>query len=173
MGKVFPVLVVALLLLPGAGRAHMSDACFAHVSQMEEKLRDFAKANSEISQLARTYEGESEEALRSGSLDGVMTGFSRLIFIQLPTLIDKLHHRQKLSMRLIEIAVAAIGCAVREKKPPTIIAPIDIEWLDEVMSGLEEQDPPSVDLGVDCSEPFDVSLPDDVLTECESNPKGR
>ncbi len=54
-----------------------------------------------------------------------------------------------------------------EKKPPTIASPIDLDWLDEVISGLDEPPPERVELGVDCTEPFTVSLPDDVLTECE------
>ena len=55
-----------------------------------------------------------------------------------------------------------------EKKPPTTAAPVDLEWLDDVMSGLDERTPESVELGVDCTEPFAVGLPDDVLTECET-----
>ena len=38
----------------------------------------------------------------------------------------------------------------------------------------EAQDLPTrIFLGVDCTEPFAVSLPDDVLTECEGELMGR
>ena len=38
----------------------------------------------------------------------------------------------------------------------------------------EAQDLPTrIFLGVDCAEPFTVSLPDDVLTECEDELMGR
>ena len=38
----------------------------------------------------------------------------------------------------------------------------------------EAQDhPTTIFLGVDCTEPFTVSLPDDVLTECEGELMGR
>ena len=171
MGKLCAALAVALLFLPTTGHSHMSDECFAHVSQMQEELREAEKANREISRLSKLYEDESVEALRSGTPDGIAAGFSRLMFIQLPTLIDGLHHSQRLSMDVIESAVAAIGCTVNEPKPVTthaLVAPVDPEWLDEVMSGLNEQDPPPIELGVDCTKPFTVSLPDDVLTECEA-----
>ena len=34
-------------------------------------------------------------------------------------------------------------------------------------SELDERPPERIELGVDCSEPLTVSLPDNVLTECE------
>ena len=55
----------------------------------------------------------------------------------------------------------------------TTTQPIDLDWLDDVMSSLDEPPelpPARVELGVDCTEPFTVSLPDDVLTECETGP---
>ena len=64
-------------------------------------------------------------------------------------------------------AIVAIECAAREEKPPTDHAPVDLDWLDGVLSGLDEQTPEPVELGSDCAEPFAVGLPDDVLTECE------
>ncbi|MDE0201389.1 MAG: hypothetical protein OXK73_03020 [Rhodospirillaceae bacterium] len=48
------------------------------------------------------------------------------------------------------------------------VARADLDRLDRVMSGLDERAPAPVELGVDCAEPFTVSLPDDVLTECEA-----
>ena len=131
----------------------MSDECFAHVLRMQEQLREAEQSNRELSRLSRLYENESVEALRSGSPDGIAAGFSRLMLIQFPTLIDGLHRRQRLSMNVIEAAVAAIGCTVNEPKPVITIDPVR---------------PPPIELGVDCSEPFAVALPDDVLTECET-----
>lgn len=66
----------------------------------------------------------------------------------------------------------------REKaQPPEHRQPVDLDWLDDVMAELDEppeteapppQVPPErIELGVDCSKPLTVSLPDDVLTECE------
>ena len=53
---------------------------------------------------------------------------------------------------LLAAPAAADDRGEREPVAPTTEAP---------------DDPPRVVLGVDCSEPLAVSLPDDVLTECE------
>ena len=124
MGKLCAALVAAFLSLPAAGYAHMSDECFAHVLRMQEQLREAEQSNRELSRLTRLYENESVEALRSGTPDGIASGFSRLMLIQLPTLIDGLHRRQRLSMDVIESAVAAIGCTVNEPKPVIAIDPV-------------------------------------------------
>lgn len=60
-----------------------------------------------------------------------------------------------------------------EKRPAAAVRkPIDQDWLDDVLAGLDEPtEPPTppqrVTLGVDCSKPLTISLPDDVLIECE------
>ena len=68
----------------------------------------------------------------------------------------------------METSEELIECVAGEEKPPADADPADLDWLDDVMSGLDEGAPERVELGVDCSEPFVVGLPDDVLTECET-----
>ena len=137
--------------------------------------------------MLRTYEGESVEALASGDVEKMMGGFSRLMFAQIPALLQRIPDGQKSSSLVIEAAIAAIGCTMNEPKPVTTtaqVAPVDLDWLDGVLADLDEpleseappepdQPPQRVTLGVDCSEPLTVSLPDDVLTECETGPTGR
>ena len=146
-----------LMALPGSGRAHMSDECFVHVVQMQERADDHAEFLGETSRLLRTYEGESVAALASGSLERMMGGFSRFMFSQLPVIFKQFTDAQKSSNRVIESAVAAIGCTVNEPKPVITVAPVapvDLEWLDGVLETLDEQPPAPVELGVDCAEPF-------------------
>ena len=156
-----------LMAVPRPGGAHMSDECFVHVTEARERTEQYMEALGETSHLLRTYETESRETLANVTMDNAMTGFSRFMFVQLPIMLERLTGTQKMSIRIVESALAAINCAVREEKPPTIASPVDLDWLDDVMSELDERPPERVDLGVDCTEPFVVGLPDDVLTECE------
>ena len=157
-----------LMAVPGPGRAHMSDACFAHVLQMFERMTEYEGALGDTSQLLRTYGAESQQALADGTIDSVMSGFSRFMSDQLPSILKRFTDNERMSNRIIDKAITAIDCAVREGKPPANAAPDDLEWLDGVLSGLDERTPEPVELGADCTEPFVVGLPDEVLTECEA-----
>lgn len=179
---VAPGLLAAFFVfsMPESSRAHMSDECFAHVIAMQERVDEHAEFLSETSRMLKTYEGESVEASAAGDLEKMMGGFSRFMFAQLPALLQRIPDGQKSSSRVIEAAIAAIGCTLDEPKPVTTtaqIAPVDLDWFDGVLAELgeppEPEAPPElppqrVTLGVDCSEPLTVSLPDDVLTECET-----
>ena len=157
-----------LMAVPGLGRAHMSDECFVHVVQMEQRMAEYQQALSETKRLTDAYATEGIDAVESGSMERKMLYFVRLVTIQLPETLASINLYTRKSTAVVDRAIAAIECAVREEKPPTDAAPVDLDWLDGVLSGLDEQAPERVELGVDCTEPFTVSLPDGVLTECEA-----
>ena len=164
----------------------MSDECFAHVTAMQERVEEHTEFRNETSRLLNTYKGESVEALASGDMEKMMGGFSRFMFAQLPALLQRIPDGDKSSLRIIESATAAISCTINEPKPITTAAPaatpaapLDQDWLDGVLAELDEapepeappepeQPPQRVILGVDCSKPLTISLPDDVLIECET-----
>ena len=167
-----------LMAVPGLGRAHMSDECFVHVVQMEQRMAEYQEALAETKHLTTAYAEEGIAAVESGDMERKMLYFVRLVTIQLPETFASINrpsinrHTRK-SAGVAESAVAAIECAAREEKTPANAAPVDLDWLDGVLSELDEQAPEPVELGVDCTEPFTVSLPDDVLTECEDELMGR
>ena len=162
-----------LMALPGPGRAHMSDECFVHVVQMEQRMDEYQEALAETKHLTTAYAEEGIAAVESGDMERKMLYFVRLVTIQLPETFASINRHTRKSAGVAESAVAAIECAAREEKTPANAAPVDLDWLDDVMSGLDEQAPERVELGVDCTEPFMVGLPDDVLTECEGEFIGR
>ncbi len=156
-----------LMAVPGPGRAHMSDECFVHVVQMEQHIGEYQQALSETERLTDAYATEGIDAVESGDMERKMLYFVRLVTVQLPETFASISRYTRKSATVTESAVAAIKCAAREEKPPANAAPVDLEWLDGVLGGLDERTPAPVELGVDCTEPFTVGLPDDVLTECE------
>ena len=174
-GTVWMVASLATLLIAASGpsNAHMSDECFAHVTRMEELTEKHMALLDRTSGMLGTYEDESRKVLASQSLGQMAVGFSNFMHKQLPTMVKRFTDLQDSSSRIVEAAVAAIGCTINEPPPVSTVtptAPLDLDWLDEVMAGLDE---PSelqqrVVLGVDCSKPLTISLPDDVLTECET-----
>ena len=151
----------------------MSDECLVHVIQMQERMDEHGKFLRETSRLFKTYEGESVEALASGSLEKMMGGFSRFMFTQLPAISTRFTDGQKSANQVVESAVAAIECTMNEAKPTitaTPVAPVHLDWLDEVMANLDEPPEPTLEraeLSIFCTEPFAAYVPDDVLTECE------
>ena len=159
----------------------MSDECFVHVIQMQERWVDHAELLDDTSRMLKTYEVESVGALASGDLERMMGGFSRFMFAQLPALFEQFSDERKSSIQIMELALAAIRCTVNEPKPistaaPAPAAPLDQDWLDGVLVDLDEPTAPEaplsyppvhVILGADCGKPLTVSLPDNVLTECE------
>ena len=70
----------------------------------------------------------------------------------------------------METSEELIECLGRADEPTGTAALVDLDWLDDVISDLDEPpEPPAarVELGVECTEPFTVSLSDNLLTECE------
>ena len=161
-----PAMVVSLFAVSPSS-AHMSDECFVHVVQMEQRMAEYQEALAETKHLTTAYAEEGIAAVESGDMERKMLYFVRLVTIQLPETFASINRHTRKSVGVAESAVAAIECAAREEKTPANAAPVDLDWLDDVMSGLDEQAPERVELGVDCTEPFVVGLPDDVLTECE------
>ena len=96
-------------------------------------------------------------------------------------ILDEENERKALTLCVETLSDGKRSAAFKERsKPPTTAQPIDVDWLDGVLAELDEppapeappepepeQPPQRVILGVDCSKPLTISLPDDVLIECE------
>ena len=101
------------------------------------------------------------------------------IMLESLVMLDDDNEREALTACVEMLSYQGRNAVIEERpKPPTAAPPVDLDWLDGVLAGLDEppapeaapepEPPPApVELGVDCTEPFTVSLPDDVLTECE------
>ena len=172
--------MVASLFAAGPSSAHVSDECFVHVTEAHELAKKYKKALDETVHLLDTYEAESREVFANLTMDSAAASLSRFMFVQVPTAFERLTSNQRMSIRIATAAMAAVRCVQNEPKPITTAAPavpIELEWLDEVMAGLDEPSEPEappeppqerVFLGVNCTKPLTISLPGDVLTECET-----
>lgn len=65
------------------------------------------------------------------------------------------------------IAICLADGSVLRPDGPALAVYVTCEEPLEISGTAEPEPPTPVELGVDCTEPFTVSLPDDVLTECE------
>lgn len=102
-------------------------------------------------------------------------GFNLMIYYLIVA--EDEREREVLAICVEKMSDQDIGAVIEERlKPPATAQPVNLDWLDGVLAGLDEppaleaaqepEPPPApVDLGVDCTEPFTVNLPDDVLTE--------
>ncbi len=172
---------VALAMSPS--HAHMSDDCIAHVVEMEERAGETAEALSEIRRLTEAYAEDGTAAVASQDMERQMLYFVRLVRVQLPETLASFMRYTRKSTAYADSATAAIVCALDEAEPITTAAPVDLDqfndWVESLEEGPAPETPPSparVHLGLDCAPGVDangdvvayaVSLPDDVLTECE------
>ena len=110
---------------------------------------------------------ERQEQRLEQALNRAAERFSLMLYNLV--VVEDENEREVLSICVETLSDQEKGAVIEERsKSPTTAQPIDLEWLDDVMTRLDERSPERVELGVDCTEPFMVGLPDDVLTECET-----
>ena len=159
----------AIIAAAPAARADIPNGCWLHIEHVLEAEREYHRLENERGRKARRIERSMTEAARTGGYASLAV-LQRFFHVDLPDLFRTILSRDDAHDAMLQPFWDFVQCA-RDEESHEVAGPLEVDTVGdrpaEIVGAAKPEPPEPVELGVDCTEPFMVGLPDDVLTECE------